>query len=285
MYTAGILDDKLHQAESRWIGRESGWHSDSHTCQVFADDNELRDILGTTGVPYFDPLYTALRQSGIERAIIPARDFPLFVPEGIVIRGYYQVSDPWVLVTQSADDVLHDLAGSYTAGSMSRTALGWWKAEHSTHKTVRVQTDVHTRLLECSVGDWDAGLFRKSELDLLQFEQHYDFVLDSAPSEPFQGLYLLLTAAGAGFSVPSDAVAEARYLFEKSVLLHLGAKPSAAVGFVWNGDMLSKVAVYPPQGAPIVWQSTGKMVPANEIAATLLNQGAGEWVSGPHAED
>jgi porphobilinogen deaminase len=285
----GLPDDKLQQALTRHLLHTCGLHTQV-SIRLFHDDDDLREILATTGVPFFDPAFEALQKGEIDAVPVPGRFAPLYLPDGLAIAGAFFQHDPWVLVTQAGDEVLSQPGGAFTVGGFSKVALEAWKLEHPGHTIKLVQTDVHTRLQECSVGSWDAGIFLKSELDVLSFEQHYDVVLDHLPSEIFQGITLLVTREKETVAFPFDAAALAIAQAQLVFLRHLGAKPTARVSFNTEttaaGYEVTAMVFPPSKPAILVERSAGTLAEAARLAASaLLQQGAGEWVSGPHAED
>ncbi len=289
MIKLGLPDDKLQQALTRHLLQSKALQHQVQT-RLFHDDDDLREILGTTGVPFFDPAFEALRSGEIDAVPLPGRFAPLYLPDGLALAGAFYQPDPWVLVTQTGDDVLKQPDGAFTVGGFSRVALEAWKRAHPGHTIKHVQTDVHTRLQECSVGDWDAGIFLKSELDVLSFEQHYDIELNQLPSEVLQGITLIVSREGHTPALPLDTEALTTAQAQFTFLRHLGAKPTARVSFDAEtaGNLFVVTAMVFPPGKPaiLVERSAGTLNEAARLAASaLLQQGAGEWVSGPHAED
>jgi porphobilinogen deaminase len=286
VFIIGCPDDKLQQALVRDLMHRHALTAEDAAVHLFHDDEDLRSVLGTTGLPYFESAFDALRAGEIHTVPVPGRFAQLYAPDGLAVGGVSFFNDPFVLVTQGGDDVLENPEGAFSVGSMSRTALGSWKNRFPRQKTVRVQTDVHTRLLECSVGEWDAGIFLKSELDLLSFEQHYDHILEEMLPEALQGFVLWYVKEGTNLPFETSAaafeLADAHFAF----LRHLGAKPGTAAALKING-FAAEAAVFTPEGKKFAAQTSGTSAreAARVAAGLLLEQGAGEWVSGPHAED
>lgn len=201
----------------------------------FDDDEQIAELLGHQGRPFYDLLQEALAENEIDGFVQPFEGFPLFPKPHLHVAAVYPRQGQDVISTQVDDHFLDDSSDDPVCVSVaSKRVETQWRNCFRHHHVELTTRDTHDRLHAITMDECDAGVFNYDQLALMTFEQYIDRTLECLIPAAGQMAYGLIckpdTALSRLWEKVGDKNLYKQVLLERAVLKHLGLKEEDPVG-------------------------------------------------------